>query len=62
MRYPRQCPTPRSMVRTWEIVWEVNETLFHREVTVSVFVTAPELICDKANIPPGCPRLIVPKA
>ena len=60
-KHTRSCTPPRASVRVWEIVWEVNGNLFHCEVTVSVFMTAPELICAKANIPSGCPRILSPK-
>ena len=57
----RRSTATRPQYRTWEYLWEDDAGLHFGEIKVSVFIMEPEIIATKADIPPLCPRYLVPK-
>jgi|JI102314A1RNA_FD_contig_21_1967968_length_364_multi_7_in_0_out_0_1 hypothetical protein len=57
----RRSTAVRPQYRIWEYLWEEDSNLHFGEIKVSVFIMEPEIIAEKAGIPPACPRYLVPK-
>ena len=61
MSASRRCSAPRPQTRIWEFIWEEAGEIYCGEIEVSVFITAPEIVTELAQIPLGNVSYVFPR-